>query len=227
MKKLLKVVKKVILYFFVFSILGVLIYAIIPVPFTPLMLIRTIEKISSGEMPTFNRDWEPISNISPNMQLAVIGAEDQKFYDHFGFDTEAIGKAFKNNKKGRRIKGGSTITQQTAKNVFLWPGRSYLRKGFEAYFSFLIEILWSKKRILSVYLNNIEMGDGIYGAQAAAKYYFHKDAENLSKSEAAAIAAVLPNPRKWRPDKPTGYIQKRKNKIIRQINNLQGAVPVY
>ncbi len=227
MKKLLKVAKKVVLYFFAFSVFGVLFYAIIPVPFTPLMMIRAIEKIGTGEMPTFNRDWEPISNISPNMQLAVIGAEDQKFYEHFGFDTEAIQKAFKNNKKGRRIKGGSTITQQTAKNVFLWPGRSYIRKGFEAYFSFLIEILWSKKRILSVYLNNIEMGDGIYGAQAAARYYFHKDAEHLSKSEAAAIAAVLPNPRKWRPDNPSSYIQKRRNKIVRQINNLQGAIPVY
>jgi len=227
MNKLIKVIKKVALYFLGFSLFGVLFYAIIPVPFTPLMAIRAIEKIAEGEMPTFNRDWEPIAKISPNLQMAVIASEDQKFYEHYGFDTEAIEKAFKQNKKGRRIKGGSTITQQTAKNVFLWPGRSYIRKGFEAYFALLIEVFWSKKRILSVYLNNIEMGDGIYGAQAAARYYFHKDAENLNKSEAAAIAAVLPNPRKWNPNRPTSYITKRKNQIIRQINNIQGTIPVY
>jgi monofunctional biosynthetic peptidoglycan transglycosylase len=146
----------------------------------------------------------------------------------FGFDFEAIEKVAKQNvklqKRGKPIKGGSTISQQCAKNVFLFPQRSYIRKAFEVYFTFLIEIFWSKKRIMEVYLNVIEMGDGIYGAQAAAKTYFKKDAEKLTASECALIAAVLPNPRKWNAGKPTGFINKRKNWILRQMGHLRGTV---
>jgi monofunctional biosynthetic peptidoglycan transglycosylase len=169
-----------------------------------------------------------LKEMSPNLVLAVICSEDQKFAEHFGFDFEAIEKVAKQNeklkKKGKPIKGGSTISQQCAKNVFLFPQRSYIRKAFEVYFTFLIEIFWSKKRIMEVYLNVIEMGDGIYGAQAAAKTYFNKNAKYLTSSESALIAAVLPNPRKWNAGKPTGYISKRKNWILRQMGHLRGSI---
>jgi monofunctional biosynthetic peptidoglycan transglycosylase len=169
-----------------------------------------------------------MKEMSPNLVLAVISSEDQKFAEHFGFDFEAIEKVAKQNiklqKRGKPIKGGSTISQQCAKNVFLFPQRSYIRKAFEVYFTFLIEIFWSKKRIMEVYLNVIEMGDGIYGAQAAAKTYFKKDAEKLTASECALIAAVLPNPRKWNAGKPTSFINKRKNWILRQMGHLRGTV---
>lgn len=138
--------------------------------------------------------------------------------EHSGFDFEAIEKAFEKNKKRKRIKGGSTISQQTAKNVFLWPQRSYVRKGFEVYFTFLIEVFWSKERILEVYLNSIEMGTGIYGAEAAAQHWFRKPAAKLSRYEAASIAAILPNPRKYRATRSSGYIENRKNWIMRQMN---------
>lgn len=164
-----------------------------------------------------------MEHIAPSLSLAVIASEDQLFPEHWGFDFKAIEKAVKNNnstKKKKRIKGGSTISQQTAKNVFLWPGRSWVRKGFEVYFTMLIEGLWSKERIMEVYLNVIEMGDGIYGAEAASQAYFHKPAERLSQGQAALIAAVLPNPLKWSPLKPTPYILGRQAWIIRNMNNL-------
>jgi monofunctional biosynthetic peptidoglycan transglycosylase len=166
--------------------------------------------------------------MSPNLVLAVISSEDQKFSAHFGFDFDAIEKVAKQNiklqKRGKPIKGGSTISQQCAKNVFLFPQRSYLRKGLEVYFTFLIEIFWSKKRIMEVYLNVIEMGNGIYGAEAASKEFFKKEAKNLTPSEAATLAAVLPNPRKWNAGKPNGYILKRKNWILKQMGHLRGTV---
>lgn len=223
--------KKIIVLFFVASIFTTILFAFIPVPLTPLMLIRCVEKIAKGEMPILDKDYKRIENISPEMQMAVIAAEDQKFYEHFGFDIEAITKAFKSNKysksKGRTIKGGSTISQQTAKNVFLWPGRSYIRKGFEAYFTLLIEIFWSKKKILSTYLNIIELGDGIYGVEAASQHYFHKSASKLNRREAAALAAILPSPLKWSPTHPSNYVAKKKSWIVRQISNIDGSVKVY
>jgi monofunctional biosynthetic peptidoglycan transglycosylase len=167
------------------------------------------------------KDWEPMSNISKNAPQAVVGAEDQKFLEHKGFDFEAMEKAWENNKKGKRIKGASTITQQTVKNVFLWPSRSYVRKGLEAYFTVLVELLWSKERIMEVYLNVIEMGDGVYGIEAAAQTYYKKPAAKLSRSQAAMIAAVLPNPRRWSPARPTAYIKGRQSWIMRQMNNLE------
>jgi monofunctional biosynthetic peptidoglycan transglycosylase len=192
------------------------------------MVIRCVEQVFDGEAPKLYKDWIPMKEMSPNLVLAVISSEDQKFAEHFGFDFEAIEKVAKQNvkleKRGKPIKGGSTISQQCAKNVFLFPQRSYIRKAFEVYFTFLIEIFWSKKRIMEVYLNVIEMGDGIYGAQAASKTFFKKDAKDISAAEAATIAAVLPNPRKWNAGKPTGFINKRKNWILRQMSHLRGTV---
>lgn len=163
------------------------------------------------------KDWVPFEEISPNLQLAVVCSEDQNFIKHNGFDFEAIDKAMEYNEKHKKTRGASTISQQTAKNVFLWPGRSWVRKGFEVYFTFLIETFWSKQRIMEVYLNVIEMGDGIYGAQAASKNFFHKDATYLSKGEASLIAAVLPNPIKFSAAKPSGYVIQRQAWIIHQM----------
>jgi monofunctional biosynthetic peptidoglycan transglycosylase len=181
------------------------------------MLQRVVEQKIDGEEIKLRKNWVPIEDISTFMQRAVIASEDQHFISHWGFDLEAIEKAYKSNKKGKRIKGGSTITQQTAKNVFLWPARSYLRKALEAYFTLLIELFWSKERILEVYLNSIEMGDGVYGIEAASHYYFNKPAKDLSKRESAAIAAILPNPLKWSASKPNAYIQKRQFRILKKM----------
>ena len=226
--KIWKWTKRLVVAFFVLSIISTILFRFIPVPVTPLMLIRCVEQVADGKAPKLKKDWIPMKEMSPNLVLAVISSEDQKFAEHFGFDFEAIEKVAKQNvklqKRGKPIKGGSTISQQCAKNVFLFPQRSYIRKAFEVYFTFLIEIFWSKKRIMEVYLNVIEMGDGIYGAQAAAKTYFKKDAEKLTASECALIAAVLPNPRKWNAGKPTGVINKRKNWILRQMGHLRGTV---
>lgn len=212
---------KSIVWFLGLSIGLVIIYRFIPVPITPLMVIRVFEQAFDPEKDVrLVKDWVPISKISKNAPQAVVAAEDQKFLDHNGFDIDAMKKAWENNKKGKRIKGASTITQQTVKNVFLWPSRSYIRKGLEAYFTVLVELLWSKERIIEVYLNVIEMGDGIYGIEAAAQTYYQKPAEKLNRSQAAMIAAVLPNPRRWKPSKPTNYIRGRQTWILRQMNNL-------
>ena len=212
-KKIFRFIAKVIGWFFLITFLLVLLFKWIPLPFTPLMAIRYFEH-SDEEI---KHEWVPIEEISKNLQLAVICSEDQNFENHSGFDFEAIQKAIENNKKGKRVRGASTISQQTAKNAFLWPGRNYIRKGLEAYFTFLIEFLWSKERILEVYLNSIEMGKGVYGAQAAAQSWFGKDALNLSPSEAAAIAAILPNPRTYRANPPSNYISQRKSWITQQM----------
>ena len=214
-KKIFRFIFKVLLGLFLFSILTVVVYKWVPIPFTPLMAIRYFE---NPDEPV-EHDWVPIENISRHLQLAVIASEDQNFANHSGFDFKAIEKAMEDNRSGRKIRGASTISQQTAKNVFLWPGRTWFRKGLEAYFSFLIEIIWSKERILEVYLNSIEMGKGVYGAQAASQYWFKKSASDLGPYEAAAIAAVLPNPREYRANPASGFIQGRKNWIVRQMQN--------
>lgn len=212
---------KIALWFFGLSIAMVIIYRFVPVPITPLMVIRVFEQAFDPDKDVrLSKDWVSISNISKNAPQAVIASEDQKFLTHKGFDMEAMEKAWENNKKGKRIKGASTITQQTVKNVFLWPSRSYLRKGLEAYFTVLVELIWSKERIIEVYLNVIEMGDGIYGIEAASQAYYKKPAQKLSRSQAAMIAAVLPNPLRWTPTKPTKYIMGRQSWILRQMNNL-------
>ena len=216
-----KWLKIISLYFVIASIVSVVIFRFVPIPFTPLMLVRVGEQLIDGKDIVLKKDWKSLEEISPNMPLAVMASEDQLFLEHFGFDFKSMQKALENNsKKPKRIKGASTITQQVAKNVFLWQGRSYLRKGLEAYFTLLIEVFWSKKRIMEVYLNVAEMGNGIYGVEACARKCFYKSAKSLTRSQAALIAAVLPNPRRWSPTKPTGYISQRKNWIVRNMNNL-------
>jgi monofunctional biosynthetic peptidoglycan transglycosylase len=215
MKKLFRFLIKILLWFVALSIGFVFLFKYVPVPFTPLMVIRYAESDEDSKM--WKHDWVSIDKIAKNLQLAAICSEDQKFLNHSGFDVEAIEKAYEHNKKGKRIKGGSTISQQTAKNVFLWPDRSWLRKGLETYFTFLIEQIWTKERILEVYLNSIEMGPGVYGAEAASRYWFKKSAANLDAYEAAAIVSVLPNPRNYRANPATVYIQNRKQWIVKQM----------
>lgn len=216
-----KLVWKTTLWFLGLSIGLVILYRFVPVPITPLMVIRLVEQgIDPEKEVRLLKDWVPISEMSKHAPQAVVAAEDQTFKKHFGFDFKSLKKVWESNKTNNRIRGASTITQQTAKNVFLWPSRSYVRKAFEAYFTILIEIFWSKERILEVYLNVIEMGDGVYGIQAASQTFFGKDASKISKGQAALIAAVLPNPRRWSPARPTSYIQGRKSWIMRQMSNL-------
>lgn len=219
-KKVFSFLKKLILALLILSILLVILYRFLPPPVTFLMLQRVVEQKTSGDQLKLSKDWVGIENISPYIVRAVIASEDQLFMNHNGFDVEAIKKAYKHNQKSKRVKGGSTITQQVAKNVFLWPGRSWLRKGLEAYFTVLIEFFWSKKRIIEVYLNVIEMGNGIYGVEAASKTYFHESAVNLSKQHAALIAAILPNPRKWSPASPNAYILKRQSRILKNMSSI-------
>lgn len=215
LKKILRFFFKLCLWFITISVISVVIFRFVPIPFTPLMLTRPFEQKAAGKEMHSSHDWVSIDEISPNMQKAVIASEDDRFLEHHGFNFDAMWKAYKHNQKGRKIKGGSTISQQTAKNVFLWQGRSYLRKGLEAYFTVLIELLWSKERIMEVYLNSIEMGDGVYGVQAASQYWYHKDAANLTKYEAAGIAAILPNPLKYKAKNSSSYIERRKGRIVR------------
>ncbi len=206
------------MWFFIVSILSVILFRWVPIPVTPLMLMRCVEQKMDGKKMKLKKDWVPLEKIAPSLQLAVVCSEDQNFIKHNGFDFKAIEKAIDYNETHKKTRGASTISQQTAKNVFLWTGRSYIRKGFEVYFTFLIETFWSKERIMEVYLNVIEMGDGIYGAQAASKMFFKKDAKYLSKSEAATIAAVLPSPIRFNVGKPSGFIQGRTAWIMNQMN---------
>ena len=184
---------------------------------TPLMFIRVAEQIGHGESIKMHHHWVSLDEMSPSMPVAVMASEDQRFLAHHGFDYQAIEQAAKSNKEGKKLRGGSTISQQTAKNVFLWPGRSWVRKGLETYFTFLIELTWSKQRIMEVYLNSIEMGDGIYGVHAVAEYHFDKDARELTRSDCALIAATLPNPRKFSSASPSAYMKKRQRQIQNQM----------
>lgn len=218
MTKIFRFLFKTLLWLLVIPIIGVVVFKWVPVPATPLMVIRYFEQKGADKETIWKHDWVPIDEISKNLQLAVICSEDQNFLSHNGFDLKAIEKAFDSNQKSEKVRGGSTISQQTAKNVFLWPERSWLRKGMETYVTFWIELIWSKERIMEVYLNSIEMGNGIYGAEAASQYWFRKPASKLSKSEAAAIAAILPRPLKYRANPPTNYIAGRKLWIMKQMS---------
>lgn len=213
-KRFLKLFATIVLGFFVLSSLIVLVYRFVPVPYTPLMFWKSASSVFSKEKIGIEKKWVPLSLISSSMQRSVIRAEDAKFYIHHGFDFDAIHAAIKYNKTHKKQKGASTISQQTAKNVFLWPSRTWLRKGMEVYFTVMIEALWSKDRILEVYLNVIELGPGVYGVEAAANKYFHKKAKNLSNSEASLIAAVLPNPIKFKINRPSAYVLRRQRKIM-------------
>ena len=219
--RLKRLVGQVILWFFILSIGSVVLTRFIPVYYTPLMFIRAAESTLKGDKPKIVRTWTPIDHISRNMVQAVIASEDNLFMHHHGFSVDDIEKAMQHNKKGKRIRGGSTISQQTAKNVFLWPDRTWVRKGLEAYFTVLIEFIWSKERIMEVYLNVIETGKGIYGVQAASETYFGKDASRLSKSQAALIAVCLPNPRRFSPAHPSPYILRRKNQIVHLMDKVE------
>lgn len=203
----------------------VFVYRFVPVYVTPLMVIRTIQQITSGDAPTCKHTWVSFDMISPYLPMAVIASEDNRFATHHGFDFQAIDKAMQENETRKRPRGASTISQQTAKNVFLWPKSSWVRKGFEVYFTVLIEFCWSKERIMTVYLNSIEMGNGIYGAQAAAKSKFHTTAAKLSKSQCALIAATLPNPIRFDSAHPSAYITKREYHIMRLMRLLPAFPP--
>ena len=217
-KRIIRFLWKLFLWFVGLSILSVIVFKWLPVPITPLMITRAIEHKLDGKEMVCSHDWEPLERISTNMQKAVIASEDGNFLTHHGFDFDAIQKAMKDNEKGKKLKGGSTISQQTAKNVFLWQGRSYLRKGLEAYFTVLIELIWGKERIMEVYLNSIEMGNGVYGAEAAAHYWYRKNAADLSRKEAAGIAAILPNPRRFSATNSSSYINRKKGRIVKLMN---------
>lgn len=212
-KKLLRILKKIALWFFIISIGLVIIFKWVPVPFTYTMFSRSVSMLVTGKKVVWQHDWVSLDKISPYLPQAVVAGEDNLFTKHNGFSFKAIQKAMEANEKGKKLRGGSTISQQTAKNVFLWQGRNYIRKGLEAYFTILIEFLWSKERIMEVYLNSIEMGNGIYGAEAASRYWYHKSAKNLTPGEAAGIAAILPNPRKFKASNSSSYINRRKTKI--------------
>lgn len=214
-------IKKAVIYFFTFSIFSVIVFRFIPVPFTPLMFIRSAQSLVAGQPAGWSYKWVSLDEMSVSLPSAVIASEDQKFFEHNGFDIESIKAALDYNKKGKKVRGASTISQQTAKNVFLWQSRSWIRKGLEVYFTFLIEFFWSKERIVEVYLNVIEMGDGVYGVAAASEHCFGKSASSVSASQAALIAATLPNPRKYLCRNPSRYISRRQNWVLRQMNNLE------
>lgn len=215
--RLLKIILKIVIGFILLSVITTLIYRYTPVPVTPLMLIRCVEQKTDGKSMKLSKDWKPLEEISSHLQLAVVCSEDQNFLLHYGFDFKALKKAMLNNEKSKKIRGGSTISQQTAKNVFLWNGRNYIRKGFEVYFTLLIETAWSKERIMEVYLNVIEFGDGIYGAEAASQHYFKKSAAKLTREEAAILASLLPNPRVYGKNIHSNYMQGRKLWVLQQM----------
>lgn len=214
--RILVVVKYLFVYiplsFLAVSLLSVLLLKWVPVYCTPLMVIRSVEYISDKTFKSY-KTWKPLEKISPNMQMAVMASEDTRFLEHRGFDWVEIDNALDAGKKGKRMRGASTISQQTAKNVFLFPSRSWVRKGFEAYFTLGIELIWGKRRILEVYLNVAEMGRGIYGAEAAANQFFQKSAQKLTPRESSLIAAALPNPLKRRANSPSAYLSSRASDI--------------
>lgn len=219
-RKILRLIRFAVFLFFFSSVLFTIIYRFVRPPVTPLQLIRVAEQVRQGDELKMKRRWVSLDDISQHMVQAVVAGEDNNFLKHHGFDVEAIKKAHERNKTRKRKLGASTISQQTAKNVFLWPDRTWVRKGLEVYFTGLIEIFWGKRRIMEVYLNVIETGDGIYGVDMAARKYYNKPASDLSKAEAAMIAAVLPNPRRWNPAAPTQYIRNQQQRIMRVMGQL-------
>ena len=214
-----KTVKWIVVAFFASTILSVVALRWVPVWFTPLMFIRLAQQSAADQPMTLHHHWVPLDEISPSLPVAVIASEDARFMEHNGFDYKAIEQAaIRNMKHPEKVKhGASTISQQTAKNVFLWPGRSWIRKGLEVYFTVLIEFMWSKERIMEVYLNSIEMGNGIYGASAVAEYHFNTTADQLSRQQCALIAVSLPNPRRMNSANPSSYMRRRQQRILREM----------
>ena len=223
MTKVVQKIKKMMLWivvaFFASTILSVAVLRYVPVWFTPLMFIRLGQQAKEGAPLTLHHHWVPLEDISSSLPTAVMASEDARFLQHHGFDYKAIEQAaMRNIKHPEKNKlGASTISQQTAKNVFLWPGRSWVRKGFEFYFTNLIELMWSKERIMEVYLNSIEMGDGIYGADAVAEHHFGTTADKLTREQCALIAVSLPNPRRYNSARPGAYMLKRQRRILREM----------
>ncbi|MBX2953393.1 MAG: monofunctional biosynthetic peptidoglycan transglycosylase [Leadbetterella sp.] len=209
-------------YFFALSVGGVILFKFLPIPFTMTMIDRKVKSIMRGEDSEIHYSWRSYNRVSREMHLAAVAAEDQNFPNHWGFDFKALGKAYTNNQKGKKVRGASTISQQVAKNVFLWQGRSYLRKALEFYFTGLIELIWGKQRILEVYVNVAEMGKNTFGAEAAARRIFKKPAQNLTRAEAARLAAVLPSPNKWSAAKPGPYVTRRTAVIQKYMRALGG-----
>jgi len=219
MKFIKKLLLRIVAAFFASTILSVVALRFIPVWFTPLMFIRCYEQLKEGRELRLTHHWVSLDEMSENMPVAVMASEDARFLSHHGFDFKAIENAAKRNIQHpeKRKLGASTISQQTSKNVFLWPGRSWIRKGFEVYFTALIELMWSKERIMEVYLNSIETGEGIYGVEAIANENWGLHADQLSKSQCALIAVTLPNPRKFSSKHPSAYMQKRQKRILREM----------
>ena len=220
MKKVSRWLRNILIFFFTSTILSVVILKYIPVYITPLMLIRCVESVSSGETPEINHHWVPLENITHHLPQAVMASEDNLFLKHGGFDLEQIQKAQLEAQEGKRQRGASTISQQTARNVFLWQKRSWLRKGLEAYFTFLIEKIWGKERIMEVYLNSIEMGKNIYGADAVARINFNTTPDKLTKSQCAYIAVSLPNPRERDSSHPSAKMRQMHNTILKRMNQI-------
>jgi len=220
LKLVLRILKLAFIFFVVSSVLAVIIFRFINPPVTFLMIERGFERKSDGKPWKIDKQWISFDQKADPMKKAAVAAEDQTFLENHGFDFHAIELAIQKNEHSKKLIGGSTITQQTAKNVFLWPGRSVVRKAFEAWFTMLMDVFWSKKRVMEVYLNEIEMGDGIYGVEAASQTYFHKSASALSNSEAAAIASIWPNPLKWSPTDPSDYVKHRQYLIKKNMRRL-------
>jgi monofunctional biosynthetic peptidoglycan transglycosylase len=213
-KRLIRLLVLLVVIALSLPVLLVALYAIVPPPLTPLMALRWADGAA------INKTWTPLERIAPAMPRAVIASEDNLFCEHSGFDWNAIGEAADDYAAGKRMRGASTISMQVAKNLFLWPGRDFLRKGVEAYITVVVELLWSKRRIMEVYLNIAEWGDGLYGIGAASQAHFRKAATALTPREAALLAAVLPNPREWSPNRPTDYIAGRADVISRRVGQL-------
>lgn len=222
-KSIMRYIKRGLFLWFGLTVLAVVLLRWIPPLCSGLMIENRILSFFTPGSYTAHYDWVSIDHISPYAAVAVVAAEDQRFAQHFGFDLKAIEKALDYNEKHRKTRGASTISQQTAKNLFLWSSRSWIRKGVETYFTVLIEIFWPKERILEVYLNIVEFGNGVYGVEAASQYYFHKPAAQLSASDAALLAAVLPNPHRMKVEAPSGRVRSRQAWILQQMNQLGGS----
>lgn len=220
LRRLARIGVRVALGLIATSIAAVAVYRFVPVPVTPLMVLRLVDQWrDERRVVRLEKDWVGLDEISPALPLAVVCAEDQRFLEHHGFDFEAIRKAIRHNETAGTLHGASTISQQTAKNVFLWDGRTWLRKGLEVWFTGWVELLWSKERILTVYLNVVEFGDGVYGVEAAARRYFRKPARDLTRDEAALLAATLPSPLRYSAANPSPYVRKRQRWILEQMRN--------
>jgi monofunctional biosynthetic peptidoglycan transglycosylase len=204
------------------SVAITILFRFVAPPVSALMIERRFDSLREGRQYTAHYQWIDFDRIAPTMAAAVIAAEDQNFSSHHGFDWDAIQRAIDYDENGTRVRGASTLTQQTAKNMFLWPKRNWLRKGFEAYFTVLLESCWGKRRILETYLNIVEFGDGIYGVEAASQRFFHKSSSRLTPEDAALLAAVLPNPHRLRANAPSNYVRERQQWILRQMRQLGG-----